>query len=154
MDLSPEKKEITLPQIANIKTGYLSAIWDFAKMFSPRSIQRNGKVTTVIWNDGKATVVRRADDDPDSEYVAFCAALAKRVFGSNSAIMRTVVNADSETQQKRYLLNKKQKQEEQKQKEEMAYQRKLKKYVKQLRMIDEAKNLYLKEFEDLAADNI
>lgn len=47
-------------------------------------------LTTVYWEDGTSTTVRRTFGEPDSPYVAFLAALGKKVYGSNSAIKSIV----------------------------------------------------------------
>lgn len=46
--------------------------------------------TTVLWNDGTRTTVKLSDDDIHDEYSAFCAALAKRIYGSNSRIKKII----------------------------------------------------------------
>lgn len=46
--------------------------------------------TTVLWNDGTKTTVKLSDDDIYDEYSAFCAALAKRIYGSNSRIKKII----------------------------------------------------------------
>lgn len=46
--------------------------------------------TTVLWDDGKRTTVKLSDDDIYDEYSAFCAALAKRIYGSNSRIKKII----------------------------------------------------------------
>lgn len=46
--------------------------------------------TTVLWNDGTRTTVKLSDDDIYDEYSAFCAALAKRIYGSNSRIKKII----------------------------------------------------------------
>ena len=46
--------------------------------------------TTVKWGDGHYTTVIRSKDDQDDDYAAFCAALAIKVFGSNSAVKKTI----------------------------------------------------------------
>lgn len=43
-------------------------------------------VTVVIWMDGTKTIVRAAEGDPHNVYLGYCAALAKKVHGSNSAL--------------------------------------------------------------------
>lgn len=69
------------------------------KMFSnsadyiPKRILKSGPCTIVFWNDGTKTMVRRAmDEETDSPYDAFTAALAIKIFGSNSAVKRIVKN--------------------------------------------------------------
>ena len=49
-----------------------------------------GIATIVFWGDGTKTVVKRAEDEPDSVYAAFTAALAIKCYGSNSAVKRIV----------------------------------------------------------------
>lgn len=56
----------------------------------PKRILRHGPATIVFWGDGTKTVVKRAPDEPDNEYTAFTAALAIRIFGSNSKLKKIV----------------------------------------------------------------
>ena len=44
--------------------------------------------TVVIWTDGTNTIVRPAEGDPHNSYLGYCAALAKKVHGTNSALER------------------------------------------------------------------
>ena len=67
-----------------------------AKAFTPQRILRHGIATIVFWQDGTKTVVKRHADEPDNEYTAFCAALAIKVFGSNSQI-KSVLRHKTET---------------------------------------------------------
>lgn len=46
--------------------------------------------TIVFWQDGTKTVVKCMPGQPYSEYYGFLAALAKKVYGSNSAVERIV----------------------------------------------------------------
>lgn len=46
--------------------------------------------TTVLWDDGTRTTVKLSDDDVYDEYSAFCAALAKRIYGYNSIIKKII----------------------------------------------------------------
>lgn len=58
--------------------------------FTPKRILRHGPATIVFWGDGTKTVVKRAPDEPDNEYAAFTAALAIKIFGSNSKLKKIV----------------------------------------------------------------
>lgn len=58
--------------------------------FVPKRILRCGPATIVFWQDGTKTVVKRAEDEPDNEYTAFTAALAIKIFKSNSALKKMV----------------------------------------------------------------
>lgn len=63
---------------------------------APQRILRHGIATIVFWRDGTKTVVKRHADELDNEYTAFCAALAIKVFGSNSQI-KSVLRHKTET---------------------------------------------------------
>lgn len=67
-----------------------------ARAFAPQRILRHGIATIVFWQDGTKTVVKRHADEPDNECTAFCAALAIKVFGSNSQI-KSVLRHKTET---------------------------------------------------------
>lgn len=61
--------------------------------FSPQKIIHNGPETIVFWTDGTKTVVKcAAGTDPDL-YNAFCAAFAKKIFGSNSHLKKVIEKA-------------------------------------------------------------
>jgi endogenous inhibitor of DNA gyrase (YacG/DUF329 family) len=58
--------------------------------YIPKNIFKNGLFTTVLWADGTKTIVKRGEDEPDDEYSAFTAALARKIYGTNSAVKRIV----------------------------------------------------------------
>lgn len=70
--------------------------------------------TTVLWDDGTRTTVKLSDDDIYDEYSAFCAALAKRIYGSNSRIKKIIKT------QGRFLLSKEEKKARKKERKERA----------------------------------
>ena len=51
-------------------------------------ILKSGPYTHVFWADGTKTSVRRSPDEEDNNYAAFTAALAIKMYGSNSALKR------------------------------------------------------------------
>ena len=61
-------------------------------ILTPVKIRKDGPVTAVFWQDGTATSVRCGAGEQYDDYVAFCAALAKKLFLSNSAIKRVLKN--------------------------------------------------------------
>ena len=75
--------------------------WETAKAFTPQRILRHGIATIVFWQDGTKTVVKRHADEPDNEYTAFCAALAIKVFGSNSQIKSVLRHKTEEPKEKK-----------------------------------------------------
>lgn len=58
--------------------------------YKPVRIIYNSPATIVFWSDGTKTVVKKRKGEKFNEYNAFCAALAKKVFESNSAVNRIV----------------------------------------------------------------
>ena len=58
--------------------------------FEPVKIIKSGECTIVFWKDGSKTLVRRDPEDADNLHTAYCAALAKKVHGSNSRIKKII----------------------------------------------------------------
>ena len=58
--------------------------------YKPVRIIYNPPATIVFWSDGTKTVVKKRKGERFNEYNAFCAALAKKVFESNSAVNKIV----------------------------------------------------------------
>lgn len=56
----------------------------------PTKIIYNGPATIVFWMDGTKTIVKRSKKEKDNKYNAFCAALAKKIYGTNSNVNRIV----------------------------------------------------------------
>lgn len=63
--------------------------------YTPKRILKSGPCTIVFWSDGTKTMVRCASDEEDNDYAAFTAALAIKLFGSNSALKRMIKNKTS-----------------------------------------------------------
>lgn len=53
-------------------------------------ILRSGDRLIVFWGDGDKTIVKRSPDESDSNYIAFTAALGKKIFGTNSKLARFI----------------------------------------------------------------
>ena len=58
------------------------------KDYEPERILRNGSVTIVFWKDKTKTLVRKSENSADDPYTAFCAALAKKIYGNNSRVKK------------------------------------------------------------------
>ena len=56
--------------------------------FIPIKIIKNGPATVVFWKDGTKTVVKCAPETAPSDYDAFTAALAIKIFGNNSRLKK------------------------------------------------------------------
>jgi len=104
-------------------------------------VSEDGDTTAVRWKDGTVTVVKRNPNDKPSLYMAFCAALAKKMYGSSSRVADMI-----ETHTEDYFRKKAQKEKEarrlaQEQKEKRDHERKLKSVQKQREILLEALNL-------------
>lgn len=53
-------------------------------------VSPNKKATIVFWGDGSKTVVKLADGDEFDLYAGFTAAVAKKLYGSNSALKKMI----------------------------------------------------------------
>jgi len=68
--------------------------------YMPHRILKSGDRTIVFWQDGEKTVVKRSQDEPESDYAAFTAALGIKVYGSNSALKRIVERTETQRPKK------------------------------------------------------
>lgn len=66
-----------------------------------KRILKNGDYMTVLWEDGDKTIVKRAEDEAESDYAAFTAAIGIKVYGSNSALKRLVASAEVQGKKKK-----------------------------------------------------
>lgn len=55
---------------------------------APKRVIHNGCKTIVIWEDDTKTIVTREEGVADNPYLAFCAAVTKRVFGSTDKAIK------------------------------------------------------------------
>ena len=74
--------------------------------FGIRKIVKNGPALVVFWNDDSKTIVKRKDGEKDDNYYAFCAALAKKVYGNNSQV-KSIINMIEDETKKNKNKNKK-----------------------------------------------
>ena len=66
----------------------------FSFVLIPKKIIKSADRTIVFWKDDTKTIVKRSDDTPDDLYSAFCAALAIKIYGSNSQVKKILRMAD------------------------------------------------------------
>ena len=60
----------------------------------------NDPATIVFWDDGTKTVVKRGEKETFNKYTAFCAALAKKMYGNNSQVNKIVNSGLDETKKR------------------------------------------------------
>ena len=71
----------------------------------PTKIIHSGPVTVIFWEDGTKTLVRRAEGAEDDPYLAFCAGLAKKIYGNNSKVKKLIEEKTVETKEKEKKAN-------------------------------------------------
>lgn len=67
---------------------------DVTARYTVKRILKSGNRMIVFWKDGTKTIVKRAEDEADSDYAAFTAALGIKLYGSNSALKRIIASAE------------------------------------------------------------
>ena len=64
-----------------------------AKPPKPDKIIVCGPATIVFWDDKTKTIVKCSEDDTYDLYSAFCAAFAKKMYGTNSGLKKMIRKA-------------------------------------------------------------
>lgn len=108
-------------------------------------ITKSQNTTIVHWQDGTSTPVTLSQDEPQSEYTAFCAALAKRVYGTTSFVHRLVDRKSDEYIKAKKDAAKLAAKTLQIEREARNHERKVRKVAKEMRLHNEAKLLAAKE---------
>lgn len=93
--------QMELNKVAEIAKREMAKAWtrQYVNSFcSVKSIEVSDdhQTVVVIWADGDKTIVKRSKHDPDDLYMAFTAALAKKIYGSNSAVKRLINKKENE----------------------------------------------------------
>lgn len=70
--------------VNRLKSDILQAV------LTPDRILKSGNVTIVFWNDGTKTIVKPESGATLDDYTAFTAALAKKIFGTNSKLKKVI----------------------------------------------------------------
>ena len=71
-----------------------------ARSYDPEAIYKNGRNTTVKWEDGTVTTVKLAEGEESCDYTAFTAALARKIYGTNSRVKRIMEKKTIEQKKK------------------------------------------------------
>ena len=86
LNMSMECRGLFLEKDLNVARGSRFLI----STLEPERIIHSGPATIVFWNDKTKTVVKCSKNDIYDEYEAFCAALAIKMFGSNSHLKKMI----------------------------------------------------------------
>jgi len=97
----PQTNETVSPAIGKAvkRAFYNFAVLTARSLLQPKKILKTGRVTVVFWNDGSTTAVKCSEDTIPDDYAAFCAALGKKIFGTNTALKRAFMEAPQETKE-------------------------------------------------------
>ena len=93
LNMRIERRGLFLEKDLNVARDF---VMDFGKKYGltstlePKRIVHSGPATIVFWNDKTKTVVKCSENDIYDEYEAFCAALAIKMFGSNSHLKKMI----------------------------------------------------------------
>lgn len=95
--VNPDKiyEEVSKPEaVKKVDNGYGSTWYCKCNLnpydYTPKRIIYNNPATIVFWKDGTKTVVKKNEKEKYNSYNAFCAALAKKIYGTNSEVNRIV----------------------------------------------------------------
>ena len=82
---------IVYPDVRN-KVSYTNYYKPPNRIPTPKRIiiSKKSKVTVVLWDDGTKTIVRCSEADTYDVYAAYCAAFAKKCYGTNSQLKKTI----------------------------------------------------------------
>lgn len=85
--------------LAEIKQDLMNSTYDREpkkyepKVVCPVNIWENGNNTVVQWEDGTKTVVTAEHPESKSTFAGFCAALAKKIYGTTDKVMKQIDKA-------------------------------------------------------------
>ena len=68
--------------------------------YTPKRILKSGNATIVFWKDDAKTVVKCGKDEVPDDYDTFTAALAIKIFGSNSKLKKVIQDKTEIQEQK------------------------------------------------------
>lgn len=116
-----------------------------ADTIAVKYIYHSGDATVVYWVDGTKTIVRRSPEEPDSDYTAFCAALAKKLYGSTTNVHSVVMDHLDTTIKAKKEAAKAERRKAQAELEAANHAKKVRAKAKELRLLNEAQMYLAKE---------
>lgn len=116
------------------------------------AFHEENKTTVVRWADGTKTVVRCGNGETWSEYSAFVAAVAKKIFGSTSAVRKLIEECDVKRAAERREAKKREERRKQDEAAARNKERRIRRMARELAEMKEAYELYLSESEGPGGD--
>lgn len=85
----------------DIIRGMLETLKNPKNAFTPEKIIHSGPKTIVFFNYGEKVIVSCGENETYDDYTAFCAALAKQIFGSTSRAKKIMKSVTVEKKEKK-----------------------------------------------------
>lgn len=111
------------------------------KVVCPVNIWENGNNTVVQWEDGTKTMVTAEHPESKSTFAGFCAALAKKIYGTTDKVMKQIDRAVENPK----LPAKRKKEEEECRKLVREFQHKMRAKDRERRIMREMDQIYIEE---------
>lgn len=148
----PDLKELWIRNPEYDKNNSEDDVMPYPKKKDPYEVDHidyGVKATVVHWADGTRTVVKCAKGTPWNMYNAFCAALAKKVYGNNTKVREIVEKKNANYIFAQEEEEKKKRIEEHKAEEARLHAKRIKKLAKKMRDNEEAADLAFGRIENL-----
>lgn len=140
--IDTNKYKIDTNKFSSIMDAFSSLVLADKKDISPKldTISSEGNNTTVVrWKDGTVTTVRCSENDTPDIYGAFCAALAKKIYGTTSAVYREIDKHNVETINAKKQAEQDKNTQERLERERINHARKIRRIAKRMREQEEAR---------------
>lgn len=108
---------------------------------------QDDRTVVVRWKDGTVTSVRCEEGEKFDLYTAFCAALAKKIYGSTSRVKKIIDEHNVQVINARIEARKAQEKKEREERERINHERRIRKLAKRMRDQEEAKHYFDKTIE-------
>lgn len=88
--IKKERTMTTTTYVAKTKQKTYPIEYYVSREHRPKQIIVSGPATIVLWEDDTKTIVKCAEGETPDLYIAFTAALAKKIYGANSRLKKTI----------------------------------------------------------------
>lgn len=109
--------------------------------------KQEDNTVVVRWTDGTVTPVRCEEGEKFDMYTAFCAALAKKIYGSTSKVKKLIESHDVDAINAKKESDKMKREEERKRVEQLNHDKKIRRLAKKLLEEEEVRK-YIESMKD------